>query len=150
MLCNITAKNIIVFFFKVELLPSGSSLYLCKCGKKLSNPSKNNIPKAKPNAAGNTLHFPIFSLIFMLGIISDQIDAAIITPLAKPINNFSTLGLSLFFVNNTILLPIIVPSKGANKAINILAIIISPALNIPYFEFHGVIFLCIIFSFFTS
>ena len=63
----------------------------------LSKTNRKTTPSRKPTAAGTHAIFPCSSAISMEGIIKDQIDAAIITPEAKPNKSFSTLLFILFF-----------------------------------------------------
>ena len=75
----------------------------------LSNISRNIIPSKNPTVAGIHAIIPCSSAISIEGIKSDHIDAAIITPDAKPSKSFSTLLLILFFMKNTIAEPNVVP-----------------------------------------
>ena len=111
-MCKVTANTIIVVFFNFAFIPSGLSSFKCKCGIKLSNSNKNNIPKINPIAAGSHSIFPCSFAISIDGIINDHTDAAIITPDANPNNNFSTFRLNLFFIKNTIADPKVVPKNG--------------------------------------
>lgn len=78
----------------------------------LSNINKNAIPSKNPTVAGiQEITFCSFA-ISIDGIIKDQTDAAIITPEAKPNNNFSTLLFILFFIKKTIAAPSVVPKNG--------------------------------------
>ena len=95
--------------FKFDLTPSGSSLLRCICGIKLSKANKNPIPNKNPTAAGTKLNSPKSFDKSIDGVIKDQIDAAIITPPAKPNNTFWIFGFILFFIKNTNAAPIVVP-----------------------------------------
>lgn len=60
--------------------------------------------------------------MFIDGIRSDQTEAAIITPAAKPSRDFSVLGDILSFNRNTIAEPREVPTKGMNSVIKVVII----------------------------
>ena len=78
---------------------------------------------AKPIKAGNQLNLPYWSFDDSIdGIINDQIDAAIITPPAKPNNVFSNFGLILSFKKKTHAAPNVVPINGMIKH-NIICVI---------------------------
>ena len=78
----------------------------------MSSTNKNIIPKIKPIVAGKKLSLPILSDKLIAGINKDHIEAAIITPEAKPNKYFSNLLLILFFKKNTNEEPNVVPIKG--------------------------------------
>ena len=78
----------------------------------LSNTNKKIIPIKNPTAAGIHSILPWFLAISIDGIKSDQIDAAIITPDAKPSKNFSNFLFILSFIKNTIPEPNKVPKNG--------------------------------------
>ena len=85
--------------------------------------NKKIIPMAKPIKAGNQLNLPYRSFDDSIdGIINDQIDAAIITPPAKPNNVFSNFGLILSFKKKTHAAPNVVPINGMIKH-NIICVI---------------------------
>ena len=115
MLCKVTAKTSIVVFFNLAFTPSGLSSCKCKCGIKLSNANKKTIPNKNPTDAGTHAIFPCSSDISIAGKISDQIEAAIITPDAKPKSNFSINLFILFLIKNTIAEPRVVPANGINN-----------------------------------
>ena len=89
-------------------------LSICKCGITLSSTSKNAMPSRNPTAAGRNLSLYPFA-ISIDGISSDQTEAAIITPEAKPSSSFSSFSFILFFIRNTIAAPSVVPAKGINS-----------------------------------
>ena len=107
-------------------MPSGLSLFKCKCGITLSNINKNTIPNRNPTAAGIHAIFPF--VIFIDGISKDHTEAAIITPDAKPNKSFSTFLFILFFIKNTVAVPIVVPKNG----------IVSPTNNSIYSSFLSI------------
>ncbi len=74
-------------------------------------------------AAGSTDHAPLPVSISIDGMSSDQTEAAIITPEAKPNNDFCSLGDMSFFMKKTKAAPSMVPSIGINKPIVIPIII---------------------------
>ena len=76
--------------------------------------------------AGSHDHFPCSSDISMAGISSDQTDAAIMTPDAKPSSNFPSFASISFFMKKTIADPRTVPRKGI--AIIIKSFIFSPLI----------------------
>jgi hypothetical protein len=82
-LCSVTAKTIIVAFCSFDFIPSGLSLFKCKCGIILSKTSKKNIPSKNPAAAGSHLILFCSAAISNDGISKLQIEAAIITPRCK-------------------------------------------------------------------
>jgi len=135
----VTASIIIAVLFSFDFIPSGLSLFRCKCGVKLSIISKNIIPNKNPTVAGNHVIPPCPSAISNDGISRDHIEAAIITPEAKPSNSFSSFELILFLIKNTIAEPKVVPKNGINK----------PKVNsilFPLFLFYFFIFLFIIMN----
>ena len=78
--------------------------------------NKKIIPTAKPIKAGTQLKLPYCSCDDSIdGIINDQIDAAIITPPAKPSNVFSNFGLILSLKKKTHAAPNVVPRNGTIK-----------------------------------
>ena len=77
--------------------------------------SKKIIPKMNPTVAGN--HEIIFcsSAISIDGISKDHIDAATITPAAKPSKIFSIFSFIFFRIRKTIPDPKVVPINGIIK-----------------------------------
>lgn len=73
------------------------------------------MPTINPTMTGTNENLPYDVDISIEGIISDQIDAATITPLAKPNRIFSTMSFSSFFIKKTIAAPRVVPKKGIIK-----------------------------------
>lgn len=127
MLCSVTAKTIIAVRLKLLLGPSVCSLPTCRWGIKWSSMSKNNIPIQKPINAGRKDSLPILSDCSIAGISRLQIDAATITPAAKPASERCTISLSDFFIKNTHAEPSVVPIKGISMPIKVS--ITSPSLN---------------------
>ena len=106
MLCNVTASIIInVFFFFVDFISDNFSM-------KLLVISKKKTPVISPIVAGS--HGIILASLdsSIAGNINDQMEAAIITPEAKPNSIFSFLVLFWFFMKNTIAEPRVVPIRG--------------------------------------
>ena len=132
-LWSVTANTIIVEFFNFAFIPSGLSVFKCKCGIIWSNASKNTIPKLNPIAVGSHLISPCSSAISIDGIISDHIDAAIITPAAKPSRSLSTFLFTSFFIKNTIAEPKVVPKKGIKSPIATF-VIFTPSSHFIYFS----------------
>ena len=115
MLCKVTANTSMVVFFNFDFTPSGFSLSKCICGITLSSTSKNIIPNKNPIAGAIHPIFPCCSDISIAGINNDHIDAAIITPDAKPNSNFSIDCFILFLKNITIAEPNAVPANGISN-----------------------------------
>jgi hypothetical protein len=61
---------------------------MCKCGIIVSSNNKKPMPSKNPIAAGRKESLPKLPDKSMEGIIKDHIDAATITPAAKPNKNF--------------------------------------------------------------
>ena len=85
---------------------------MCRCGMILSSRSRNSIPSQKPIKAGRNAHLPLSAHWFIAGIRRLQIDAATITPPAKPVNARCTVRPSCFFIKNTHAEPAAVPING--------------------------------------
>ena len=115
-LCKVTARTSFVVFFKVVEGPS-SVLSICVWGTTLSNKSKNNVPIQKPANAGIKDNFPIFSDCSMAGIKRLHIDAATITPAAKPARIFLVFTFSSLRITKTHAEPRVVPKKGSRIVI---------------------------------
>ena len=84
-LWRVTASTIIVVRASFEGSPSAFSEFICKCGIRLSSIKRNKIPHQNPTTAGRKASFPIFSDISIAGMIRLHIEAAVITPAAKPV-----------------------------------------------------------------
>ena len=110
-LCSVTARTSISDFPREDFRPSGSLVLTCRCGTTQSSKSRNAMPTRKPTAAGTNAKRP--SDISIAGIRSDQIDAAIITPDAKPSRNFCTAGRIPLFAKKTQPAPSVVPARGS-------------------------------------
>lgn len=126
MLCSVTAKTIIAVRLKFLLGPSVCSLPTCRWGIMWSSRSKNNIPIQKPINAGRKDSLPMLSDCSIAGISRLQIDAATITPAAKPASERCTILLSDFFIKNTHAEPSVVQIKGISIPIKVS--ITSPSL----------------------
>ena len=113
----VTARASIAVLERLERIPSGLSVPICRCGVSSSMSSRNPIPSKNPTAAGITAHLPISAPISMDGISSDQTDAATITPEAKPKSDFCNLADISSFIKNTKADPSIVPSSGISSPI---------------------------------
>lgn len=100
---------------------------------------KNAVPNMIPTVAASQPGFPWASEFSIAGIISDQIEAAIITPEANPKNIFCNLSLIGFLNANTTAAPNVVPKKGISIPIIHFKIFISTFLpkirGIPYYDF---------------
>ncbi len=77
-----------------------------------SNRSKKSIPTQKPIKEGTKENLPSFELCSKDGMSRLQIDAATMTPAAKPDKALSTPSLRLFFKRNTEAAPNDVPKNG--------------------------------------
>ena len=134
-LWRVTARININDLFKWEGFPSGLSLLTCKCGMIVSRINKKPIPNKNPIAAGSHWIFKLED-ISIAGIKSDQTDAAIITPEAKPNKAFCILGFMSFFKKKTNADPNVVPIKGIN--IPIVAFKKSLITSSPAIDYHFV------------
>ena len=112
MLCSVTASTSIVVREKPLCGPSGSSAPWCKCGTATSSSSKKPMPSQNPMAAGKNASRPRFSACSIAGISRLQIDAATMTPAAKPVKARCTPSCSVFFIKNTQAAPSVVPANG--------------------------------------
>ena len=70
------------------------------------------MPSQKPTAAGMNASRPRPSDCSMAGMSKLQIDAATMTPAAKPVKARCTPSCSVFFMKNTQADPSVVPAKG--------------------------------------
>ena len=95
----------------------------------LSRNSKKSIPTAMPTAAGIKANLPRFEELCIAGIISDQTEAASITPDANPKRNFWSFWFISFFNRKTQAEPKVVPSSGINRPIIIFIILIYHNVN---------------------
>ena len=84
------------------------------------------MPIQKPINAGRKDNLPMLSDCSIAGINRLQIDAATITPAAKPASERCTISLSDFFIKNTHAEPSVVPIKGISIPIKVS--ITSPSL----------------------
>ena len=96
--------------------PSGSVVPICRWGVSTSMSNRNPMPKRKPMTAGITAHF-VSPCISTAGKISDQNDAATITPAAKPNNDFCRSPDISLRVRNTTAEPSTMPSIGTKSPI---------------------------------
>ncbi len=115
MLCSVTARTSIVVFFKLTSGPSGCALSKCRCGTRLSSPSRKRTPPKKPTAAGIHAIFPCSVVMSIAGINSDHTEAAIITPAANPRSIFSSFLFISFLIQKTIADPSVVPANGISN-----------------------------------
>ena len=104
-----------VVFCSLDLGPSASSAFMCRCGITLSKKSRNNIPIQKPVAAGTKDSFPSPSACSSAGTIRLHMEAATMTPLAKPVSALCTRPSSSFFIKKTMADPSTVPAKGISN-----------------------------------
>ena len=95
--------------------PSAFSANICRCGMIRSRSRRNRMPIQKPAAAGKKAREPIPSDCCIAGINRLQMDAAVITPLAKPVNARCTFCRRSFFIKKKQADPAAVPQKGISK-----------------------------------
>ena len=119
MLCSVTASTIMVVRASLLFGPSACSLPRCRCGIRWSSASKNKTPNQKPKNAGTNESFPIAADCSIAGIRRLQMEAATITPAAKPANERCTRSPSDFFMKNTQAAPAVVPRNGMNMPRNV-------------------------------
>ena len=115
MLCRVTAITIMVLLGSELLGPSASSASRCKWGIKWSRAKRKSVPPQNPSTAGRKARFPSSQDASMAGISKLQIEAATITPAAKPMSPFCTKGLSSSFSTYTPAAPSTVPRKGSSR-----------------------------------
>ena len=108
----VTANSIMVFFESAACVPSASSECMCRWGTVLSSSSKNSMPSQNPPAAGGKAHAPSLADGSMAGIRRLHMDAATITPAAKPVSARCSMGLISRFMKNTSAAPSDVPING--------------------------------------
>ena len=125
-LCNVTANESIVVRFHCFLVlsPSGVVAPVCKWGIKVSSNNRNNMPNTIPAAAGIHVMLLFSALIYRLGMSKDHIDAATMTPDAKPKSSFRNQSLIAPRSRNTMAAPKVVPMNGNNRMGNIVFIVI--------------------------
>ena len=92
--------------------PSALEAPRCRWGMTLSSTSKNAIPTQNPTNAGTQAMRPMPPLLSMAGMMSDQMDAATMTPAAKPVRMRLTVLLRLPRMRKTIAAPAVVPKSG--------------------------------------
>ena len=85
MLWMVTARSIRVVFRRWDEGPSGALAKRCRWGVAWSRKSRNRMPSQKPTRAGRNERRPRAAPSSMAGMISDQMDAATMTPAAKPV-----------------------------------------------------------------
>ena len=88
----------------------------------LSSRSRKPMPAKKPMAAGSQAVTPCCSAMSMAGIISDQTEAAIITPEAKPSSSRCRPGFTPPFRKNTKQEPNAVPRNGISMPMAVLSV----------------------------
>ena len=115
-LWSVTAKNILNVLLKEFFLIPSSCLLIWMWGTIKSSINKNPIPTKKPIAGISQLLKSPLSYVSIAGWSKLQMDAAIITPDAKPKSIFCNFGFISFFKKNTIALPKVVPASGISNA----------------------------------
>ena len=111
-LCSVTASTSMVVFCRRLWGPSAFALFMCRWGITRSSTSRNSTPSQKPTTAGTKDHLPMSWACSMAGISRLQMEAATITPAAKPVSARCTRGLRDFFMKNTQAAPRAVPANG--------------------------------------
>lgn len=80
------------------------------------------MPSRKPSTAGSQAFPPSASAISIAGMSSDQTEAAIITPEAKPSSAFCTLSPICLLKKNTVAEPSTVPASGSSSPSSVLTV----------------------------
>ena len=114
-LCSVTANTSMAERPSVVCGPSGLSESMCRCGMISSSKSRKPMPSRKPAAAGSHSIPPCAAVSSIAGMSSDQTDAAIITPEAKPSRAFCRAGFISPLRKNAIAAPSVVPAKGISR-----------------------------------
>ena len=114
-LCSVTARTSIADLPSFADTPSGWSSPTCRCGTTVSSSSRKPTPPRNPTSAGSHAVLPCSPAISIAGMMSDQTEAAIMTPAAKPRNAFCTRGPISPRKKNTIAAPAVVPSSGMSR-----------------------------------
>jgi len=104
-----------VVFPRLLLMPSASALPRCRCGISRSSPSKKKIPSQKPTTAGTKDHRPMSAACSIAGSSRLQMEAATMTPAAKPVSARCTISPKLFRIKKTQAAPSVVPAKGISS-----------------------------------
>ena len=112
-LCSATASTSMVVFFMWQRGPSHTALFMCRWGMILSSTSRKAMPSRNPMAAGRNASLPRWSDWFMAGISRLQMEAATITPAAKPVSARRSSGFMPLRITNTQAEPSAVPMKGS-------------------------------------
>ena len=110
-LWSVTARVSIVVRLSFACGPSVCSEALCRCGTVLSISKRNAMPAKKPSDAKNGEP----SDWFMAGRSSENTDALIIMPLAKPESALSVVAEIVFFRKKTHAAPAVVPKNGMSS-----------------------------------
>ena len=113
--------------------PSGSSVFMWRWGITTSSSSRNRIPAQKPTTAGTKAKFPSPALSSRAGIKRLQMDAATMTPAAKPVSPRWTFRWSCSFIKYTQPAPRLVPAKGIRIPFQTSGLIIIHLLQIKSF-----------------
>ena len=119
MLCSVTASSIMVVRPSLFLGPSAWSLPTCRWGIRWSSASKNSTPNQNPANAGKNANRPSPADWSMAGISKLQMEAATITPAAKPASERCTRSSSECRIKNTHAAPKDVPKKGISMPQNV-------------------------------
>lgn len=115
MLCSVTASTIMTVRLKLLTGPSACSLPTWRCGIRWSSASKNRTPNQKPANAGKNANFPSAADCSIAGISKLQIEAATMTPAAKPARERCTRSPRDLFMKNTQAAPAVVPKNGISS-----------------------------------
>ncbi len=127
-LCIVTASDSMAVLESRDFTPSGLSESIWRWGVSVSISKRKPMPHRKPTAAGTTHSFPLLAPISILGMSSDHIDAATITPDAKPSSGFCKRCDISPRMRNTNAAPIVVPRNGIKSANAMFPAILLPVL----------------------
>ena len=115
MLWSVTARTSMVVLRSWLLGPSGWPLLRWRWGMIWSRASRNKTPIQKPVTAGRNAHFPNSADRSMAGISRLQMDAAVMTPAAKPVRPRWIPSDKSRLRKNTHAAPKVVPRKGSSR-----------------------------------
>ena len=115
MLWSVTARTSMVVLRSWLLGPSGWPLLRWRWGMIWSRASRNKTPIQKPVTAGRNAHFPNSADRSMAGISRLQMDAAVMTPAAKPVRPRWIPSDKSLLRKNTHAAPKVVPRKGSSR-----------------------------------
>ncbi len=121
-LWRVTASISMVFRLNWERGPSGSGLFWCRWGMVRSRRRRNRMPSQNPMAAGRKAHWPRDADWFMEGMRRLHMEAAVMTPAAKPVRARRRLVRRVPFIRKTQAEPKVVPRKGRRMPCRMFAV----------------------------